>query len=162
MVGASAAEVRIVTVGDAAQGSRDAVPGRPRAGMAPVELLLVGAGGALGTLARYLLGEALPVAGELSTLWINVLGAALLGAFGAVFAGRRPRTQLFLGTGVCGGFTTYSALAVGIAGLGLGGAVWAALALALVTVLAGGAASLLGVRVGERIRVRLESAEAGA
>ena len=149
-------------MGDAAQGSRDEVPGRQRARIAPIELLLVGAGGALGTLARYLLGEALPVAGELSTLGINVLGAALLGAFGAVFSGRRPRAQLFLGTGVCGGFTTYSALAVGIAGLGLGGAVWAAIALALVTVLAGGAASVFGVRIGERIRVRLESAEAGA
>lgn len=78
---------------------------------APLALLLlvVAAGGVLGSLARWGLVLALP--DLLTTLAINVAGAFLLG----VLVARRPDgtwSRPFLGTGVLGGFTTFSAFAV--------------------------------------------------
>ncbi len=46
------------------------------------------------------------------TLAINLLGSMLLGVIVGWLADRHPRGRLFLGTGVMGGFTTYSAFAV--------------------------------------------------
>ena len=75
-------------------------------------LLLVGAGGALGAMGRYGL-SLLPWQGELPllTLTTNLLGAILIGL--VVGAGQRwanlsPTLLLFLRVGVCGGFTTFS------------------------------------------------------
>lgn len=69
--------------------------------------LLVGLGGALGAIARYLLSCVThPV---LAVFAMNVVGAFLLGVLTAMAAGK---WRLFLGTGLLGGFTTYSALAV--------------------------------------------------
>ncbi len=77
--------------------------------------VLVGAAGALGTVLRYALGLAL--AKQLGGAWpygtfaVNVIGSCLLGMVaegfrGATWAGVDLR--LVLGTGVLGGFTTYS------------------------------------------------------
>lgn len=85
----------------------------------PGPVLLVAAGGALGTGLRHGLGLALPpVDGVAVTIVvINVVGAFLLGALLETLARRGTdddrgrRARLFLGTGVLGGFTTYSALA---------------------------------------------------
>ena len=71
--------------------------------------LLVAVGGVVGSLARYGLTDALP---DLwTTFAINVAGSFLLG----VLVARRPPehwSRPLLGTGVLGGFTTMSALAV--------------------------------------------------
>ena len=75
--------------------------------------LAVGAGGALGAAARYLVGL-LPLlhrgAFPLPTLLINLVGAVVIGVVAA--AGGRtalsPTALLFLQVGVCGGFTTFS------------------------------------------------------
>ena len=78
----------------------------------------VALGGALGTAARLALTLALGDAlGSALVPIINVVGAFALGAVIGSVARRptdpRARTvQMFLGTGVLGGFTTYSALAV--------------------------------------------------
>ncbi|WP_307807448.1 CrcB family protein [Naasia sp. SYSU D00948] len=80
---------------------------------------LVALGGAAGTTARYLLTELLPTPGAaVVTLLINVTGAFLLGLLVEVL-GRLPAApsgaealRLLLGTGLLGGFTTYSALAL--------------------------------------------------
>lgn len=112
---------------------------------------LVGLGGALGSVARYLAGSALPLDANAATFAINVAGSCLLGLIVAGFAARRPRLQLALGTGFCGGFTTYSALAVGIAELAGAGSVSSALILALGTVACAGAATLVGVWIGRRL-----------
>lgn len=89
-------------------------------------LLLVFAGGVLGTGTREALALAFPApAGSfpVTIFAINVVGAFLLGTLlealagdGSVRAGadtenRRRRLRLLLGTGVLGGFTTYSAFA---------------------------------------------------
>lgn len=75
--------------------------------MPPV--LLVAVGGVMGSLARYGLVVALP---DLAiTLAINAVGALLLG----VLVARAPEghwSRSLVGTGVLGGFTTMSAVAV--------------------------------------------------
>ena len=77
-------------------------------------LLLVALGGTVGTAARLALGLALPDIGSLpvAILVANVVGALLIG----VLAARIPAStdlRLLLGTGVLGGFTTYSAFMTG-------------------------------------------------
>jgi len=82
------------------------------------ELVAVFAGGFLGTIARAELAEALPyTTGQWpwGTFAVNILGAVMLGYFATrlqerlpVSAYRRP----FLGTGVCGGLTTFSTMQV--------------------------------------------------
>lgn len=111
-------------------------------------LALVGVGGAVGTLARYLLAAALPLHSSTAVLAINVAGSFVLGLLVAGFARRAPRLQLLLGTGFCGGFTTYSALAVGVAELARLGSAGGALALALGTVVAAALATVVGVWAG--------------
>jgi CrcB protein len=71
---------------------------------------LVGLGGALGALLRHAVGtyvdtEAFP----LSTLTVNVVGSFALALVTA--AGADQRLLLFVGTGVCGSFTTFSSFA---------------------------------------------------
>lgn len=78
--------------------------------MPPVPVL-VAAGGAVGAVARYLVGAALPAHPLAATLAVNLLGCLLLG----LLVGRRPDDPVLrplLGTGVLGGFTTFSALAL--------------------------------------------------
>lgn len=113
-------------------------------------------GGTLGTALRAGIGlivasvHAVPVA----TIGINVLGAFALGLLLATLGrrgsdtGARRTLRLLLGTGVLGGFTTFSALAVDTAVLaGRGQPLEAALYCAG-TVLAGLAAAAAGSRIG--------------
>lgn len=80
-------------------------------------LALVIAGGALGVAARAAIvvpfsAGAHPLVVPALTLGVNLLGSGLLGLVVGVLGDRRPRLRAFLGTGVLGGFTTYSAFAV--------------------------------------------------
>jgi len=65
------------------------------------QFLVVGAGAALGAVARYLLSAALG-GGMIPLLAINILGSALMGYF---------RPSPFWGTGVLGGFTSFATFA---------------------------------------------------
>lgn len=83
----------------------------------PVALLLAIAGGAIGVALRALL--TVPFSDAASSLLIpaitaavNVVGSFLLGLVVGGLDGRHPHLRVFLGTGVLGGFTTYSAFAV--------------------------------------------------
>jgi len=83
-------------------------------------LAAIAAGGAAGAAARYLIGAAWPTpvgAFPVSTLAINVLGCALIGALMVLITDVWSRQRLlrpFLGTGVLGGFTTFSTYTVDI------------------------------------------------
>ena len=77
--------------------------------------ILICFGGALGTGARYLLSgfvlRSLGPGFPYGTLCVNVLGSfllALLMHVGLASGGVSPTLRLVLGTGVLGGFTTYS------------------------------------------------------
>jgi CrcB protein len=116
--------------------------------------LLVFAGGAVGTAARAALTLALPATRDMpyATWAINVAGSLLLGLLLGALANGGPgsnRTlRLALGTGLCGGFTTYSALALDGAHL-VGDGLWGAGTLyALGTVLAGAIAAWVGIAAG--------------
>jgi CrcB protein len=88
-------------------------------------IALVGAGGAVGTCLRLAVGAALPGGGPLpvAVILINVSGAFALGWLLEALRSRRPESRwrraarLGIGTGVLGGYTTYSAFAVGTDGL---------------------------------------------
>lgn len=81
-------------------------------------ILLVGVGGMLGSILRYLASHfihaAVPSAFPYGTFVVNVLGCLLIG----IVFGLSERNEwlslelrLFLAVGVCGGFTTFSAFA---------------------------------------------------
>lgn len=83
----------------------------------PMDLLLVLSGGAIGSGLRYLIGQAPFVEGGIPwpTLLVNLIGTFVLGYIvgrGQIDGSFSRPTMLFLGPGLCGGFTTYSAFAV--------------------------------------------------
>lgn len=80
-------------------------------------IAVIAAGGALGSLARYGVNVALPHSGGFpwSTFLENTVGCLLLGMLVVVVTELRSSHRLmrpFLGTGVLGGFTTFSTYAV--------------------------------------------------
>jgi fluoride exporter len=103
---------------------------------------VVAAGGALGAMARYgagLLWPAAPRAFPWATLGINVAGCAVIGVFLVVVTEVRDTHRLvrpFFGTGVLGGFTTFSTYAVDVQRLVDAGRAGAGLAYLAVTPLA--------------------------
>jgi CrcB protein len=76
-------------------------------------VLLVMAGGAAGSAARYVLSH---ITSDLSrqfgfplgTLLVNLLGSFVVGYVLASWMQADDRWRLFLATGICGGFTTFS------------------------------------------------------
>jgi fluoride exporter len=129
-------------------------------------VLAVSVGGGLGAAARYGAGLLWPAAGPgafpLTTLGINAVGCALIGVLMVLVAERpasapnRPRPLLrpFLGTGVLGGFTTFSTYAVDIERLAEGGHAATALAYLAATL----TAALLSVWAAATLTRRLTKA----
>lgn len=77
------------------------------------QILLVGIGGAAGSILRFLIAIVvsrwLPTAFPLGTFLINILGSFLIGVLASRFAAPADLgTRLLLVTGFCGGFTTFS------------------------------------------------------
>ncbi|MBC7936936.1 MAG: fluoride efflux transporter CrcB [Rhizobacter sp.] len=75
--------------------------------------LLVAAGGAIGTMMRYATSLLLPVKNfPAATLFINIAGSFAIGIIMALsvrsVSHMSETTRLFLATGICGGFTTFS------------------------------------------------------
>jgi len=83
------------------------------------QLMIVGAGGFIGSVLRFMVGgwvQRLAVAGlfPYGTLVVNVLGCLLIGFLGGLAEYRQllgPGQRLFLMIGVLGGFTTFSTFA---------------------------------------------------
>ncbi|MFB6104085.1 MAG: fluoride efflux transporter CrcB [Halobacteriaceae archaeon] len=113
------------------------------AGLTPAAALLVGLGGSLGASLRYLVGEAVAIEGyPLPTLTVNVLGSFALAVL--TFAGADSTVVLFVGTGACGAFTTFSSFAVETVELWDSGEPGRAITYAFGTTAAAGAAVALG------------------
>ena len=123
-------------------------------------------GGVLGVFARELLTAALPDAASLpvAVLVANMVGALLLGYLleslvagehrGGARAARGQRLRLLLGTGVLGGFTTYSAVALGVTLLAEGDVIVAAVLYGFATIVCGTICTWLGVVIAGRTFLR--------
>ncbi|QGF23918.1 fluoride efflux transporter FluC [Raineyella fluvialis] len=120
---------------------------------------LVAAGGVLGTAVRQALSLVVPSVGgfPVAIFLINLTGAFLLGLLLQALAlsgpdeGWRRDLRLGVGTGVLGGYTTYSSLAVATGGL-LGHGQWVVgLGYGLGSVLVGAFTAGLGIVLAERI-----------
>ena len=130
---------------------------RPGRGPAWDVVAVVAAGGALGGVLRYALGRAVPVAPEgfpWATFVENVLGCFLLAGLLVLLLEVWPPRRYarpFLGVGLLGGFTTFSAFTAETRGLLAGGAAPLALAYVLGTVFAGLAATWGGLALVRRL-----------
>ncbi len=84
-------------------------------------LLLVGLGGGIGSMLRYAAG--LLLSSKIfpySTLLVNIIGSFIIGIIFALSIKEQSianNWKLFLATGVCGGFTTFSAFSLENMGL---------------------------------------------
>lgn len=123
----------------------------------PYNYLLVGVGGAAGSILRYGIGRAvavgLPGANSLlATASVNVLGSAVLGGVVAAWggSGRSHPGILLLGVGVCGGFTTFSTFAMELVDLMHAKQYWGALGYGLGSVMSGVVGFLAGAWVVQR------------
>jgi fluoride exporter len=147
------------TAGDRKERPGSGWVGPVRKWMFPVvrhKMILLFVGGGLGTIARYLLskwfneqpwGQGFPW----GTFAINVSGSFILGAAAVVVLERlSPAHQnwyLLLGTGFCGGYTTFSTFEWETYKLVRDGSWWYALANVLGSVLAGFIGILLAVAI---------------
>jgi CrcB protein len=119
--------------------------------------LLIAAGGALGSILRFLLqGWVQRLAGgtfPFGTLAVNVLGSALLGFLAAAFAGPvlvREHYRFGLTVGILGGFTTFSTFELETFNLASAGQHRLAVANVALSCGLGFLAVLAGYRLGER------------
>ncbi len=81
-------------------------------------LLLIGLGGGIGSICRYLSQQYVqnnyPASIPLGTLLVNITGCFIIGIVYALSEKGNlisPEARIFLATGFCGGFTTYSSFA---------------------------------------------------
>lgn len=124
-----------------------------------VLLGLVFVGGVCGTWVRAELSNRFPVAADAwpwTTFWINVSGAFVLGVLLGLLArlgddsGWRRRVRLGLGTGVLGGYTTYSTFAVEVVERQRDSLLLLSTGYALASLVCGVLAAAIGLRVTAR------------
>lgn len=124
-----------------------------------VLLGLVFVGGVCGTWVRAELSNRFPVAADAwpwTTFWINVSGAFVLGVLLGLLArlgddsGWRRRVRLGLGTGVLGGYTTYSTFAVEVVERQRDSLILLSTGYALASLVCGVLAAAIGLRVTAR------------
>jgi CrcB protein len=140
----------------------------------PRLVALVALGGAAGTAARALVAALLATAGAGPSGWpwatvtVNLSGAFLLGMLLEHLArtgpddGRLRDVRLLVGTGLLGGYTTYSTLALDTVRLATAGSPGTAVASALVTLVLGVVAAAAGMATGARLRRPPTAVRAGA
>lgn len=125
-------------------------------GLARNKMLLLMLGGALGTYLRYAVGKwfnSQPWAQGFpyGTLFVNVTGSFILAAASMILLERLPPKHqdwyLLIGTGFCGGYTTFSTFEWETFKLVRDGSRWYAFGNVLGSVLAGFVGVLLGVLV---------------
>jgi CrcB protein len=120
-------------------------------------VVAVAVGGALGALARWAVAEALPHdSGRVpwATLITNVVGCFLIGVLMVVVIERLPDRRLvrpFLGTGILGGFTTFSTYVVDTRTLLAADRPALAAAYLVATLVAGLLAVVAGLRLTEQV-----------
>ena len=114
-------------------------------------LLLVGLGGSIGSMVRYaasflIRSKLFPYA----TLSVNITGSFIIGlvfAMGIKETGLSNNWKLFLATGICGGFTTFSAFSLENMGLLQTGKIGMAVTYILVSIVLGILATFVGYQL---------------
>ncbi len=121
------------------------------------KLFLVAAGGAAGSVARYLTGTLVARSGGLpwGTLTVNILGGFLMGMLIGTLALRggaeQERLRLLLGVGFLGGFTTFSAFSLEVANMIERRDMAGAAVYSLISVIASVAAVFAGLMLARRV-----------
>ena len=116
-----------------------------------ITAVAVGAAAAFGAIARYLLDQAVTRRAStvfpLGTWLINITGSFVLGLIVGMAAhhGLSPRVVAIVGTGVCGGYTTFSTFSYDTIRLMEDGSGLTALGNAVGSIAAGLAAAALGL-----------------
>jgi CrcB protein len=126
-----------------------------QAGLLMQSFLLVGLGGALGSMGRYgfsvLVGRFWMNPFPLGTLLINILGSFAMGILIGLLAKFTPEwsptARLFVAIGVLGGFTTFSSFSLDAIALFERGQMGAALTYALLSVVVSVAALYFGLLI---------------
>ena len=125
-------------------------------------LAAVGLGGVIGAESRYGVGLLLTHSGRSlpwSTVAINVSGCLLIGVLMVILLERRrtahPLARPFLGTGILGGYTTFSTFAADVDRLVRADRPWIALSYAVVTVVGCAAAVWVATALTRRALTRL-------
>lgn len=115
-----------------------------------IDCVVVGAGGFIGAVCRYLIGL-IPLkegyAFPMKTFLINIVGSFIIGVVSALAMRTgflNPRLLLFLKVGICGGFTTFSSFALETTDLLKDGKIYLAVIYMVLSVSIGGLAVFLG------------------
>ncbi len=115
-----------------------------------IECIVVGMGGFLGAVCRYLIGL-IPIREgclfPVKTFLINITGCFAIGLISALAvksSSLNPRLALFLKAGICGGFTTFSSFALETGDLARSGNLKIALAYCILSGALGVAAVFAG------------------
>jgi CrcB protein len=125
---------------------------------APSCLAAIAVGGALGSIARYamtlIVHQRTSAAFPVGTLAVNLIGCLLIGMFiqMRMHGGKSTAVDLFLTTGFCGGFTTFSTFSYETVDLLQHGLRLRALTYVLISVVGGLAAFTAGQSVVSRLR----------
>ncbi len=112
--------------------------------------LIVALGGGIGACLRYLIGLIPlkePFNFPVKTLVVNLLGCFVIGliaAFAVKNSSLSPKTVLFIKTGLCGGFTTFSTFALETETLIKAGHIWLAFFYVALSVVVGVALAFAG------------------
>ena len=111
-------------------------------------LLLVGLGGSIGSMVRYAVSFLIRSKSfPLATLSVNIIGSFIIGFVFAISlkeGGLSNNWKLFLATGICGGFTTFSAFSLENMGLLQSGKIGMAVTYILLSIVLGIVATFLG------------------
>lgn len=114
-------------------------------------LLLIGSGGFIGSVLRYLLSQSIQnkflSSFPYGTMSVNIIGSLLIGVvYGLVEKGNlSPEARLFLATGILGGFTTFSAFTLDALNLLQEGLWLESVSYILLSVVLGMVAAFLGI-----------------
>jgi fluoride exporter len=111
-------------------------------------LLLVGLGGSIGSMARYAVSLLIKsITFPFATLSVNIIGSFIIGlvlAMSIKEAGISDNWKIFVATGICGGFTTFSAFSLENMGLLQSGKITMAVIYIIFSIVLGIVATFLG------------------